>query len=136
MNTDHTTALRIQWCKARARAMRWSEEVLLIRQEMSRVLAFLSWHAVWWDQQTTRRTDLSPETAEGVSAYANKQAAMRRKIRSSFDLLWTTGWNLIVHGVGSNNAVLNLPSDSSSFITPYPPLLKKKPSHPPVPVSS
>ncbi|KAF7967636.1 hypothetical protein HWV62_33617 [Athelia sp. TMB] len=119
-------ALRIQWCKARARAMRWSEEVLLIREEMSRVLAFLSWHSVWWDRQVGRRTDLTPEAAEGVSAYAHRQAAIRRKIRSSFDILWTTGWDSIVQGVGANNGVLNLPSGSSSFITSYPPPLKKK----------
>jgi hypothetical protein len=28
------SALRIEWCRSRARAMRWSEEVLLLREEM------------------------------------------------------------------------------------------------------
>ncbi|KAF7977625.1 hypothetical protein HWV62_3024 [Athelia sp. TMB] len=123
-------ALRIQWCKARARAMRWSEEVLLLREEMRRILAFLAWHAEWWDRQASRWTGLSPETAQGVAAYAYKQAAIRRKIRTSFDTLWTNSWATIKHGLGVDNEILDLPSESSSFISTYPPPLKKKPSTP------
>lgn len=114
----HGLALRIQWCKARARAMRWSEEVLILREEMRRVLAFLTWHAVWWDQQVQRRTGLSLEAAEGVAAYAYKQASIRRKIRSSFDTLWRSSWASLDQGVGADNAILELPS--SIFLTSYP----------------
>ncbi|KZP24407.1 hypothetical protein FIBSPDRAFT_1011668, partial [Athelia psychrophila] len=110
--------LRIQWCKARARAMRWSEEVLILREEMVRVLVFLTWHALWWERQALRRTGLSPEAAEGVAAYAYKQANIRRKIRASFDTLWRTSWATIEQGIGANNMVLDLPS--SDLITSYP----------------
>ncbi|KAF8069134.1 hypothetical protein FPV67DRAFT_1415501 [Lyophyllum atratum] len=43
--------LRIEWCRTRARAMRWAEEVELVQEEMRRVLAFLSWKAGWWLEQ-------------------------------------------------------------------------------------
>ncbi|KAF7968555.1 hypothetical protein HWV62_30143 [Athelia sp. TMB] len=121
-------ALRIEWCKARARAMCWSEEVLLLREEMRRVLAFLAWHAVWWDLQALRHADLSPEVAEGVAAYAYKQARIRRAIRSSFDDLWTTSWKTIKHGEGVNNDILELPL--SDFITSYPQLNPTSPDSP------
>lgn len=98
--------------------MRWSEEVLILRQEMVRVLVFLTWHALWWERQALRRTGLSPEAAEGVAAYAYKQASIRRKIWTSFDTLWRTSWATIEQGVGANNAVLNLPS--SHLLTSYP----------------
>lgn len=111
-------ALRIQWCKARARAMRWSEEVLMLREEMRRVLAFLSWHEVWWDQQALRRTDLPSEVTEGLAAYAYKQAHMRRKIRTSFDKLWRYSWASLEHGLGKDNEILELPS--SHYIPTYP----------------
>ncbi|KAG1845839.1 hypothetical protein F4604DRAFT_1884248 [Suillus subluteus] len=35
--------VRIEWCKTRARALRWSEEVELLREEMRRVLQFFAW---------------------------------------------------------------------------------------------
>lgn len=98
--------------------MRWSEEVLILREEMQRTLTFFGWHADWWDSQAHRRFDLSPEVAEGLAAYAFKQAGIRRSLRSSFDQLWRQGWHSITHGVGADNAVLNLPS--SHIITRYP----------------
>ena len=41
-------AMRIEWCKARARANRWTEEVDLLKEEMRRTEQFLEWHANWW----------------------------------------------------------------------------------------
>jgi hypothetical protein len=40
--------LRAEWSKSRARAARAREEVLLLREEMRRVLEFLGWKARWW----------------------------------------------------------------------------------------
>lgn len=98
--------------------MRWSEEVLLLRVEMRRVLLFLTWHALWWEKQARRRSNLSSEAAEGVAAYAFKQASIRRKMCSSFEHLWRTSWQSISHGAGADNSILNLPS--SHFIPVYP----------------
>ncbi|KZP03688.1 hypothetical protein FIBSPDRAFT_915265 [Athelia psychrophila] len=113
-------ALRIQWCHSRARAMRWSEEVLLIREEMRRVLTFLCWHADWWAEQAKCRSDLSPEDREGISAYTNKQANIRRSMAACFDYIWRAGWAGISEGAGSNNELLDLGPNSTSFITNYP----------------
>ncbi|KAG2108890.1 uncharacterized protein F5147DRAFT_745615 [Suillus discolor] len=42
-------ALCVEWVKARARALRWNEEVLLLKEEMWRTRAYLEWKARWWD---------------------------------------------------------------------------------------
>ncbi|KAG1871548.1 hypothetical protein F4604DRAFT_1881169 [Suillus subluteus] len=44
-------SLRVEWCKAWARAHWWEEEVQLLCEEMRCVLAFLEWQAGWWDAQ-------------------------------------------------------------------------------------
>lgn len=41
-------ALRAEWCKARARARRWSEEVDLLLEEMRRVIAYHEWECARW----------------------------------------------------------------------------------------
>ncbi|KAK7016446.1 hypothetical protein VNI00_018883 [Paramarasmius palmivorus] len=41
--------LRSEWCKSRARANRMTEEVLMLREEMRRGLAYLEWAAKEWD---------------------------------------------------------------------------------------
>ncbi|KAF8993262.1 hypothetical protein BDZ89DRAFT_973013, partial [Hymenopellis radicata] len=46
-------ALRIEWCKSRARALRWQEECLLLREEMRRFLATLSAEATLWEARST-----------------------------------------------------------------------------------
>ncbi|KAG1791580.1 uncharacterized protein HD556DRAFT_1240578 [Suillus plorans] len=74
-------SLRIEWCKSRTRAKRWVEEVQLLREEMRRVTAYLSWHATWWDAQADRRTGLEPAEVEGLRGYAKRQAAVRRDLR-------------------------------------------------------
>lgn len=100
--------------------MRWSEEVLLLREEMRRVQAFSQWHADWWTAQARRLPDLSPEDAEGVAAYAAKQAYVRLRIARSFDRLWRTEWPSMPHGAGANDDLLELEPASSSFLTNYP----------------
>ncbi|KAK0440544.1 hypothetical protein EV421DRAFT_1737210 [Armillaria borealis] len=41
-------ALRIEWCKTRAWAHRWREEVILLEEEMKRVKAFFAWEGRTW----------------------------------------------------------------------------------------
>ncbi|PBK63970.1 hypothetical protein ARMSODRAFT_979579 [Armillaria solidipes] len=41
-------ALRIEWCKTRARAHRWHEEVILLEEEMKRVKVFFAWEGRTW----------------------------------------------------------------------------------------
>ncbi|KAF7965473.1 hypothetical protein HWV62_43305 [Athelia sp. TMB] len=123
-DTGIQESLRIEWCKMRARAMRWSEEVLLLREEMRRVQAFFAWHACWWEQQADRLPDLSVEDDEGIAAYAARQAFVRRSMARSFDTLWRAEWPSIDEGAYAGSELLDLEASSSSFITTYPATIK------------
>ncbi|KAG1847185.1 hypothetical protein DFJ58DRAFT_717237 [Suillus subalutaceus] len=81
-------SLHVEWCKARARAHRWEEEVLLLREEMRRVLAFFEWQAGWWDKQGTRHQFVSHEFTEGALTYAHRQATLHHRMSTHFRLLW------------------------------------------------
>jgi hypothetical protein len=88
--------------------MRWSEEVLLLREEMRRVLAFLDWHARWWDERRGLLTGLSSSEEEGVMAYASKQADMRRSLRSTFEHMWRSSHEFTQLGIGADSDILDL----------------------------
>ncbi|KAJ8593477.1 hypothetical protein M405DRAFT_705554, partial [Rhizopogon salebrosus TDB-379] len=85
---DRVTGVRVEWCKARARAMRWSEEVELLQEEMRRVLQFFSWQATWWDNQKERRFVEFTEEHDGLRAYAARQGSLRRDFHRNFSRLW------------------------------------------------
>ncbi|EIW74480.1 hypothetical protein CONPUDRAFT_67415, partial [Coniophora puteana RWD-64-598 SS2] len=81
--------IRVQWCKSRARAHRWSEEVELLQEEMGRVLRFLEWHASWWEERVNEASTGANDAAEeGMIAYGLRQAALRRSIAARFSALW------------------------------------------------
>ncbi|KAH7905780.1 hypothetical protein BJ138DRAFT_1017239 [Hygrophoropsis aurantiaca] len=121
------TATKVEWCRARARANRWTEEVMLLREEMQRVLAYLEWQACWWDQQPARRTAastepteagyegnvraLTPDEATGAVAYARRQAATRRAMRDPFQAMWMADHELLTSPV-------SLVATSSTSSTP------------------
>lgn len=80
--------VRVEWCKARARVNRWSEEVELLLEEMRRVIEFLKWQAEWWGGQVSSRSLGSVVDQEGLAAYARRQAALRLSLVTSFQHLW------------------------------------------------
>ena len=83
------TAAKLEWLKSRARSSRWSEEVLLLVEEMRRVRVTMEVKAVWWEGKVISADDsLSPEVAEGVSAYARQQAAVQMSLLASFVRRW------------------------------------------------
>ncbi|KAG1888854.1 hypothetical protein F4604DRAFT_1877293 [Suillus subluteus] len=94
-------SLRVEWCKAQARAHRWEEEVELLREEMRRVIAFLDWHAGWWDMQGSRCAFNSLQAREGALAYAQRQANLRRTMAVHFKSMWAANpsWQapLVIH---------------------------------------
>ncbi|KZV59848.1 hypothetical protein PENSPDRAFT_537814, partial [Peniophora sp. CONT] len=84
-----TDELMVEWCKSRARAQRWVEEVRLLDEEMRRAIAFSESMALVWDGRCNPERliaiDKILETwsvdeawADGVRAYARKQAWIRR----------------------------------------------------------
>lgn len=94
LKTRHFAVIRIEWCKARARALRWSEEVELLQEEMRRVLQFLTVQAQWWEDQGTRewppasQSESSLAALEGRMAYARQQASLRRSLHAHFTHMW------------------------------------------------
>ncbi|KAL4259108.1 hypothetical protein AB1N83_010863 [Pleurotus pulmonarius] len=64
-------ALRIEWCKARARAQRWQEECILLWEEMRRVAEFHKWQAGVW------KTRADEAGCGGARAYALRQQHTR-----------------------------------------------------------
>ncbi|KAG1838304.1 hypothetical protein DFJ58DRAFT_718771 [Suillus subalutaceus] len=64
--------VRVEWCKSRARALRWGEEVDLLQEEMHR--------ANWWEGQGVLQVNkLAPCNAEAGTA-AHREAAARMKV--------------------------------------------------------
>ncbi|KIK74173.1 hypothetical protein PAXRUDRAFT_176491 [Paxillus rubicundulus Ve08.2h10] len=63
--------MRIKWCKARAQAQRWSEEIELLLEEMQRVLVFFKWEAACWDERAKFTCD-DGAVLQGYHAYAQR----------------------------------------------------------------
>ena len=80
--------MRVEWAKTHARANRWQEEVLLLTEEMRRVVAYLDWKASWWRAQGSRRDDVRADITDGLTAYAHQQADLMHKLAESFAALW------------------------------------------------
>jgi hypothetical protein len=75
-NNEFNDSMRVEWAKARARMMRWKEELLIVQEEMRRVIEYLRWKAEWWQARTSLRGHSDSGIASGISGYANKQAAI------------------------------------------------------------
>ncbi|KAG6838550.1 hypothetical protein C0991_010752, partial [Blastosporella zonata] len=71
-------ALRIEWCKARARAHRWAEECLLLEEEMRRVVLFFGHkQARWLELASLVYCHVDKVTSDGLRAYAARQANLQ-----------------------------------------------------------
>lgn len=62
--------------------------MILLDEEMRRVLEFCVWKASWWKGKDSLRKDLPGPLAEGLSGYAAEQADIEERIRTA----WTTKW--------------------------------------------
>ncbi|KAJ7182634.1 hypothetical protein C8R43DRAFT_1116267 [Mycena crocata] len=82
-------SMRVEWCRAKARKVRWEEEVLILREEMRRVLRYLEWQRDWWNAHVVVRGDESPELRHGLGAYALRHAQMHGKLASFFQTEWS-----------------------------------------------
>ncbi|KAJ3817611.1 hypothetical protein F5880DRAFT_1492633, partial [Lentinula raphanica] len=89
------TGIRVEFCKAHARAKRWEEEVVLIEEEMHRCLVLLEVRAQVWDNRTDftgpRAEGTDSIQREGVAAYAASQAHVYRRLKAHFRGLWEAG---------------------------------------------
>ncbi|OSC96667.1 hypothetical protein PYCCODRAFT_1448403 [Trametes coccinea BRFM310] len=80
-------SLRIEWCKARARARQWTEECTLLQEEMRRVIAYHDWAEKTWIERAAK-VPASPSYTEGSVAYARRQAAARSGMKSFCEHAW------------------------------------------------
>jgi hypothetical protein len=76
--------------------MRWEEEIVLLKEEMRRYDAFMTWHANWWRERAAIRSQVDGALAEGLAAYAFRQASLREALRDRANYLWRKcdGWDL------------------------------------------
>ncbi|PPQ76700.1 hypothetical protein CVT26_004470 [Gymnopilus dilepis] len=80
--------LRSEWAKSRARAARGREEVMLLKEEMNRVLKYLEWKADWWRSRVDLRGDMSSDLREGLRAFALSQADVQSALAVYFRRIW------------------------------------------------
>ncbi|KAK7017916.1 hypothetical protein VNI00_018528, partial [Paramarasmius palmivorus] len=80
-------AIRLEWMKARARSLRWKEEVLLLKEEMRRTKVSLEHEAQEWLSRAAADTERNA-ISEGTTAYALRQAAIQRGLSTKFQAIW------------------------------------------------
>jgi hypothetical protein len=78
--------MQVEWVKARAHMRRWNEEVMIIKEEMRRVLAYHQWKAALWREQSFFQGDEA--IVSGISGYAHKQAAISIQIAEQCAGYW------------------------------------------------
>lgn len=93
----------MEWCKARARAHRWAEEVELLVEEQRRVLQFLRWQEGWWLGKQALIETNDPSLQEGLKAYASRQAALRHDLEMHFTRMWQDTKRYI--GLGEDHCI-------------------------------
>jgi hypothetical protein len=71
--------------------MRWTEEIMLVQEEMRRVCSYLSWYKNWWSSRADvgRMRQYDQFLSEGIAAYAERQAHLRASLQGQFQGLWT-----------------------------------------------
>ncbi|KAJ7067733.1 hypothetical protein B0H15DRAFT_794124 [Mycena belliarum] len=89
-------ALRAEWCKGKARAARWREEIILLEEEMRRSIVSSQYMASTWEQRASLRAATEPEggeelpaeLAEGLAGYAFEHAATARARADTLQAAW------------------------------------------------
>jgi hypothetical protein len=81
-------ALRVEWCKARARAERWHEEVILLDEEMRRSVEYFRWRSQVWTARSASTVGTNAETNAGLNAYGLQQAWMFSTMAKVFVGSW------------------------------------------------
>ncbi|TDL13603.1 hypothetical protein BD410DRAFT_817291 [Rickenella mellea] len=89
---DLQDTLRVEWAKARARALRYGEEVDLLVEEMRRTRQWLLARAEFWVTRSScamwSTKVVSAQSQHGHTAYAHRQAAMYRGLEEQFAKMW------------------------------------------------
>ncbi|KAG1851620.1 hypothetical protein DFJ58DRAFT_842105 [Suillus subalutaceus] len=108
--------LRIEWCKARVQEACWSEELLLLLEEMQRVLMFLTWQGTWWSGLASARHFERSADSEGPRAYTNRQSALREAMAEKFRQCWANVPAVIAAEL-DDNGTLDIADTGSMMLT-------------------
>ncbi|KAF9007366.1 hypothetical protein BDQ17DRAFT_1323975 [Cyathus striatus] len=84
-------SLRVEWAKSHARRDRQTEELLILKEEMQRVIQYFEWKTEWWKSLADVRTYESStgiDIKQGVKAYVLKQASICQKLAQSCADWW------------------------------------------------
>lgn len=81
-------AVRIEWSKSFARKERWREEVILLEEEMRRVLKSLEYETKAWELREAA-TGTARHVGEGMRAYARRQVVIRERLLERFSYLFS-----------------------------------------------
>lgn len=79
--------LRVEYSKAKARVLRWLEEILLVLEEMRRSVAFLQWKARWWNNLVVNQSAWI-DVQRGATAYSRRQESQLLGLAERFARLW------------------------------------------------
>lgn len=85
---DFDTGLRVEWLRSRARAACWSEELVLVVDEMNRILRYLEWKSSSWTMRIGKK-EAEPELDERLKAYAVKSAMVFGDMKDCFRAYWS-----------------------------------------------
>ena len=85
---EFNESMRVEWAKTRARKARWTEELLILEEEMQWVISFQKWKAAWWREQALVRKEADATILSGVAGYANKQAGICERLAAKCALHW------------------------------------------------
>ncbi|OAX31082.1 hypothetical protein K503DRAFT_704266 [Rhizopogon vinicolor AM-OR11-026] len=108
--------MQIEWCKARACAKCWEEEVELLMEEMRPILQFFKWEACHWNE-LWKECAIEPaedSLREGLIAYAARQASLCQALSHSFSASWadTLAFVAKINHSLPNNSYANMDIDS------------------------
>ena len=81
-------SMRVKWAKSQAWVKCWEEEVLIVQEEMRRVIQYLEWKGGWWREQAGVREKGELALLHGVRAYAEKQGALCDQLAASCAGYW------------------------------------------------
>ncbi|KAJ3007703.1 hypothetical protein NUW54_g3442 [Trametes sanguinea] len=117
VNDSLQESLRIEWCKARARAQRWSEECTLLEEEMRRVISYHQWASKKWLLRTGG-SSMASDYAEGSDAYARRQAAIRQQMKSFCERSWHYVKQWICLGTDATSGAASMDLDFAAAAPP------------------
>jgi len=89
-NEENDNILQAEWAKSRAQSNRAMEEVKMLREEMRCLIESLDLEARVWSEQQSARMVTDSAIAQGLVAYAVKQAAIQHQLCTSFQALFKT----------------------------------------------